>query len=128
MPRLLSPTPRIGVRPDFAKLSGTFHIAPVDDIAAAIAAAATASQQEPEDRTIRIVNYPGTGSIRTEVMAAYAEELFQKPENKSLQELPTTTALHWVGMAKRAGLFEWFFTSQELIVTDSQGQRAVSKR
>ncbi|KAF9768362.1 hypothetical protein IL306_014363 [Fusarium sp. DS 682] len=118
---------RLGVRPDFVQLGGIFHVAPIDDVAAAVAAAVTANH-ESGDNMLRIVNYPGTAALRTDVTSAYAEELFKKPENEAVLKLPTVPALHWVGMAKRAGLFEWFITSQELVVTDDEGRRVVSKR
>ncbi|RKK07595.1 Polyketide synthase-nonribosomal peptide synthetase [Fusarium oxysporum f. sp. cepae] len=119
---------RLGVRPDFAQLGGTFHVAPVDSIAAAIAASVTESHEESGENAMRIVNYPGTAILRTDVTSAYAEELFKEPENEAVLKLPTVQALHWVGMAKRAGLFEWFITSQELVVADDEGRRVVSKR
>ncbi|KAL7782699.1 BcPKS5, polyketide synthase [Trichoderma afarasin] len=120
---------RLGVRPDFAKLGGTFHVAPVNDVAAAVAAAVTAGHhEESEEKALRFVNYPGTAALRTDVTSAHAEELFRKPENEAVLKLPTVPALHWVGMAKRAGLFEWFITSQELVVADDEGRRVVSKR
>lgn len=119
-------SPRLGVRPDFARLGGTFDVAPVDDVAVAIATAVT--KDESSGNTLRILEYPGTAVLRTDITAAYAENLFQRKENKAIRSLPTVPALHWVGQAKRAGLFEWFITAQELVVTDSDGRRAVSKR
>ncbi|KAJ5204641.1 Equisetin synthetase [Penicillium cinerascens] len=119
-------SPRLGVRPDFARLGGTFDVAPVDDVAVAIATAV--ARDESSGNAMRILDYPGTAVLRTDVTAAYAEELFQRKENKAIWSLPTVPALHWVGQAKRAGLFEWFITAQELVVTDSDGRRAVSKR
>ncbi|KAF4339693.1 polyketide synthase [Fusarium beomiforme] len=119
---------RLGVRPDFAQLGGTFHVTPVNDVAAAVASAVTAGQEEPGENVLHIINYPGTAVLRTDVTSAYAEDLFRKPENEAVLKLPSVPALHWVGMAKRAGLFEWFITSQELVVTDDEGRRVVSKR
>ncbi|KAF7548816.1 hypothetical protein G7Z17_g6812 [Cylindrodendrum hubeiense] len=118
---------RLGVRPSFDQLSGTFHIAPVDDVAAAIVAAVIPSHEESE-KGLRIVNYPGTAAIRTDVTSAHAEELFKKPENEAVLKMPTIPALRWIGMAKRAGIFEWFITSQELVVTDDEGRRVASTR
>ncbi|KAL1980114.1 hypothetical protein VTN96DRAFT_4627 [Rasamsonia emersonii] len=123
-------SPRLGVRPDFAHLGGTFHIAPLEDVASAIASAVIAGQNETEseEKAMRVINYPGTATVRADMAAAYLEELFRQPENKAVQELPSVPVLHWVGMAKRAGLFEWFFTSQELVVIDDEGRRVVSRR
>jgi hybrid polyketide synthase/nonribosomal peptide synthetase ACE1 len=122
-------SPRLGVRPDFTGLAGEFHVAPVTDVAAAIATSAVTSPHDEGDaKAMRIINYPGMAAIRTDVTSAYAEELFGQPENEALQQLPTVPALHWVGMAKRAGLFEWFITSQELVVVDDEGQKVVSRR
>ncbi|KAF4502344.1 Nonribosomal peptide synthetase 14 [Fusarium agapanthi] len=118
----------LGVRPDFSQLGGTFHIAPVEDVAAAVASSVTARQEKSGDNSMGIVNYPGTAVLRTDVTSAYAEKMFKRPENEAVMKLPTVPALHWVGMAKRAGLFEWFITSQELVVTDNEGRRVVSQR
>ncbi|EKV18449.1 Equisetin synthetase, putative [Penicillium digitatum Pd1] len=119
-------SPRLGVRPDFARLGGTFDVAPLDDVAVAVATAVT--QDDNSGHAMCTLDYPGTAVLRTDVTAAYAEELFQRKENKAIWSLPAVPALHWVGQAKRAGLFEWFITAQELVVTDSDGRRAVSKR
>ncbi len=81
-----------------------------------------------QEKHLRIVNYPGTACVRTEIMASYAEDLFRLPENEAIQKLPAIPALHWVGEAKRAELFKWFFTSEELVVTDDDGQKVISRR
>ncbi|KIM92884.1 hypothetical protein OIDMADRAFT_173662 [Oidiodendron maius Zn] len=118
----------LGVRPDFTHVGGTFHVAPVEDVAAAIAAAASAGHQESEEKSLRMVNYPATASVRVEVMAARVSELLKLPENEVVQNLTAVPVLYWVGQAKRAGLLEWFFTSQELVVTDEEGRRVISRR
>ena len=122
---------QLGLRPDFAHVGGTFHIAPVHDVAAAIATIVTADHPQAsngKDKALHIVNHPGTASVRAEIMATYGQEVFNRPENKAVLELPAVPALHWVGRAKRAGLFEWFFTAQELVARDKEGQRMVSRR
>ena len=125
-------SPRLGVRPDFAHVGGTFHIAPVHDVAATIASAVTADRDpgksEGVRNALRIATHPGTASVRAEIMTTYGEEVFQRPENKAVCELPAVPALHWVGRAKRAGLFEWFFTAQELVAHDKEGRKVVSRR
>ncbi|KUJ22238.1 BcPKS5, polyketide synthase [Mollisia scopiformis] len=125
---ILINSPRLGVRPDFTHIGGTFYIAPVEDVATAIAAAVAAGPQESDEKTLRIINHPGTASVRTEIMASRVEELFKQPENEAVRELPSVPVLHWVGKTKRAGLFEWIFTSQELIVIDEEGRKVVSRR
>lgn len=125
-------SPELGVRPDFSRIGGTFHMAPIDNVAKAIATAVTETnplQGSDEGRkTLGIVNYPGTASIRAEVVGAHLDELLKQRMYEDLRKLPAIPALHWVGRAKRAGLFEWFFTAQELVVTDEQGHSAVSRR
>ena len=121
----LSPT--LGVRPDFSGLGGVFHIALVDDVASSIAATAT-NTSNPTGKQMRIINYPGSTAVRASIASSYMDELLAKPENKSVEELSTVPVLHWVGKAKRAGLFKWFFTAQELVVTDDEGRKVVSRR
>ena len=121
-------SPRLGVRPDNTNFGGTFYFAPVDKVASTLVKAVTESYNEPEKGEMSIVNYPGTAAVRAEVVAAHVDKLFSLPENKAILELPTVPALHWVGMAKRAGLYEWFITSQELVITDNEGRKVVSKR
>ncbi|OAA66673.1 BcPKS5, polyketide synthase [Niveomyces insectorum RCEF 264] len=125
----LSPT--LGVRPNFAGIAGLFHLASLDEIAMAVAAASAAVPQQSDEDSgagFRVVNHPGTASARADAMGALFEELLQRPENSALQMLPAVPALRWVGLAKRASLFKWFFTSQELVVTDEHGHRVISKR
>jgi hybrid polyketide synthase/nonribosomal peptide synthetase ACE1 len=39
------------------------------------------------------------------------EGLMRQPDNDDIRVLPAIPMLHWVGKAKRAGLFEWFLAS-----------------
>lgn len=120
---------RLGVRPDFAHLGSTFHIAPLEDVASAIATAATVSQETTgsDVKALLILEYPGMATVRADMAAAYVEELFRQPGHRAVRELPAVPVLHWVGLVKRAGLFEWFFTLQELVVTDDAGRRVLSR-
>jgi hybrid polyketide synthase/nonribosomal peptide synthetase ACE1 len=132
---ILSTAPQLGVRPDFAHISGTMHVAPVDEVAAAVAdaVARTGSDSDKnlegaEESAMRIVNHPATASVRTEVVAAGVEKALGEDGNQEVRGLPSVPALQWVGMAKRAGVFKWFFAAQELVVTDDEGRTVVSKR
>ncbi|KAI1293954.1 BcPKS5, polyketide synthase [Xylaria venustula] len=121
-------SPLIGARPDFTGLAGEFHIAPVADVAASIISTITNTNNPQTHKHLQVINYPGTATIRADTTSVYANELFHQPENEDFMQLPAVPALHWVGMAKRAGLFEWFITSQELIVVDEEGQKVISRR
>jgi len=123
---------RLGVRPNFARLSGTFDVGRLDDVAAAVAAEVTADSKakEGEAEGIRVVSYPGVARVRIENLAARANELLAKTPAaaEDVQRLPEVPALHWVGLAKRAGVFEWVLTAQHLTVGDEQGRKIVTKR
>jgi hybrid polyketide synthase/nonribosomal peptide synthetase ACE1 len=130
---ILATAPQLGVRPDFNHISGTLHVAPVGEVAAAVvdAVARTGSGRDWEEcevRAMRIVNHPATASVRTEVVAAGVERALGEDGNEGVWALPSVPALQWVGMAKRAGVFKWFFAAQELVVTDDEGRTVVSKR
>ncbi|KAK4033573.1 BcPKS5, polyketide synthase [Parachaetomium inaequale] len=130
---ILSTAPQLGVRPDFNHISGALHVAPVDEVAAAVAdaVARTGSDrhwQGSEVKAMRIINHPATASVRTEVVAARVEKALEEDGNQGVRALPSVPALQWVGMAKRAGVFKWFFAAQELVVTDDEGRTVVSKR
>ncbi|KAK3290192.1 BcPKS5, polyketide synthase [Chaetomium fimeti] len=134
---ILSTAPQLGVRPDFNHISGSLHVAPVDEVAAAVADAVARTGsgsdeymdgQGSEVKAMRIVSHPATASVRTEALAAWVEKALEEDGNRGVRGLPSVPALQWVGMAKRAGVFKWFFTAQELVVTDDEGRRVVSKR
>lgn len=120
-------SPILGVRPDFTNIGGVFHLAPLDDVASAISASILSDAKDAVTG-LRVVNYPGTSIIRADVTAQHANDLLNQPENHALRDLPSVPVLHWVGKAKRAGLFQWLFTSQDLVVTDSEGRSIISRR
>lgn len=124
---------RLGVRPDFAHLSGTLDVAPIKVVAEDIADAiieefASEESKEKQQNVMHIVKHPGTAQIQIEMLGQYAEELFGRAENEAKRSLPAVPALHWVGLAKRAGFFEWFFAAQDLTVMDEKGHKIVTKR
>lgn len=128
---------RLGVRPDFTHLGGTIDATPLEGVAGVVAGAviaeAEAEKSSGQKKGMRIVNYPGTARIRTEALAAcYAEEVSKsgpgREKNEEVRGLPSVPALHWVGLAKQAGLFEWLFTAQELVITDGEGRKVVTRR
>lgn len=126
---MLTLSKELGVRPGFSNLGGVIDLTALEDVATAVARAVTANlPSQTTQAKISFANYPGTARMRTDALAAYAEELFGYAENSSIQSLPSVSALHWVGLAKRAGLFEWFFTSQDLVVEDDKGNMIASRR
>jgi len=124
---MLSLSEKLNVRPDFTNLGGIIDLTPLVDAVEAVAQAVTTNSQTSSGG-INIVNHAGTARMRTNALAAHAEELFGRPENSAVMGLPCVSALHWVGLAKRAGLFEWFFTAQDLVVEDGEGNKIASRR
>jgi hybrid polyketide synthase/nonribosomal peptide synthetase ACE1 len=132
---MLALSKRLGVRPDFARLGGTLDVVKVEEMADAVTAAviedlnSKASEQESETAVkMGIVTHPGKVKIQIEVLGAFTEELFTTEGNEMVRKLPAVPALHWVGLAKKARLFEWFFTAMDLIVTDEEGRKIATRR
>ncbi|KAK3299484.1 BcPKS5, polyketide synthase [Chaetomium fimeti] len=121
----------LGVRPDYARLSGSFDVGRIEDVAAAVAGEVTADVgQSGKAEAMHTVSYPGMARVQITELAAYAESLLAAggADADVVRGLPTVPALHWVGLAKRAGLFEWLLTAQHLVVDDEEGRKIVSRR
>jgi hybrid polyketide synthase/nonribosomal peptide synthetase ACE1 len=125
----------LGVRPDFARLGGTIDVVKVEEVADAVTAAvfedlnSKPSEQESDTAVkMGIVTHPGKVRIQTAVLGAYTERLFATEENNMVRKLRAVPALHWVGLAKKARLFEWLFAAMDLLVTDEHGSNIVSRR
>ena len=118
---------QLGYRPDFTNLSGTIDIARLHDVAAAIARSITSRDYSPTV-AMTVIDYPGSERISIEGLAFLFNALLQHSENWSVAELPKKSVLFWVGDAKRAGKFEWFFTAQDVTMQDKHGNRVVTKR
>lgn len=122
----------LGLRPDFSHLSGTLCVARLRDVAGAVAAAVVtggdSGWEHQANNPIRVIEHPGTTLIRIEALGACVERLCAQAENDAVQRLPGVPALQWVGTAKRAGLFEWFFTAQDLVIADEEGRTIAVKR
>ncbi|KAH8664687.1 hypothetical protein BX600DRAFT_481641 [Xylariales sp. PMI_506] len=131
--QILQLSPSLGVRPNFAGISGLFHVAPLNKVARDIAAAAAGLQSPKRDANgdqggLCVINHPGTANARPAALGTGFEHSLKQPANEALRELPMVPALRWVGMAKCASVFEWFFTAQELVMTNNQGLKVISKR
>jgi hybrid polyketide synthase/nonribosomal peptide synthetase ACE1 len=118
---------RLGHRPDFTNISGTIDIARLQDVAARIARSVT-SQECSHTTAMTVIDYPGSERLSIEGLASHYDVLLQHRENQSVAELPTKSALYWIGDEKRAGLFEWFFTAQDVILQDEHGDQVFTKR
>lgn len=121
----------LGVRPDYARLSGSFDVGRLEDVAAAVVGEVTGGfGQDGKGEGMRTVSYPGMARVGIKELAEYAETLLENggADADAVKALPTVPALHWVGLAKRAGLFEWLLTAQHLVVDDDEGRRIVSRR
>lgn len=123
----------LGVRPDYARLSGTVDVGRLETVASAVVAevtSASSSGERNESKRVRTVYHPGIARVQIKELAACADSILAQAggDSEAVRSLPTVPALHWVGLAKRAGLFEWFLTAQHLIVDDDEGRRAVTKR
>ncbi|KAN0111044.1 Bcpks5 [Hyaloscypha variabilis] len=121
---LLAAAPQLAVRPDFAHVDGWMDVAPLAEIADAVAAA-VANTSAHSDTGLHIVDYPGETRVRTTALAACTETTL---ESGAMQDFPVVTGLHFVGLAKPVGLFDWVVTAQEIAVTDDQGRKIVSRR
>ncbi|RDL30421.1 uncharacterized protein BP5553_10299 [Venustampulla echinocandica] len=133
--RMLALSKHLGVRPDFARLAGTLDVVKVEEVADAVTTAViedldsiTSEQESETAMKMRIVTHPGKVKLQTEVLGACTEELLTIEENQKVRALPAVPALHWVGLAKKARLFEWFITAMDLIVTDEEGREIVTRR
>ncbi|KAK4140595.1 Nonribosomal peptide synthetase-like protein [Dichotomopilus funicola] len=120
----------LGVRPDYARLSGSFDVGVLESVASSLAHNIIQGQSDPQGARLKKVTYPGQARVEIPALAARAEELLAAggEEAEGVKGLPTVGALHWVGLAKKAGLFEWLLTAQELVVEDEEGRRVVSRR
>jgi hybrid polyketide synthase/nonribosomal peptide synthetase ACE1 len=122
---MLTLSKELGVRPDFANFGGIIDLTSVDSVADSVSYSTVSTSAHSN---FKIITHAGTERMRTDALAIYAEEMFARTENSAQRSLPTVSVLHWVGLAKRAGLFEWFFTAQNLIVEDENGNKIVSRR
>ncbi|KAH7062709.1 hypothetical protein BKA63DRAFT_573005 [Paraphoma chrysanthemicola] len=118
---------RLGYRPDFSNLSGTIDIARLEDIAATIAQSVV-SRDDSNTASISVIDHPGSQRISIEGLASCFDALLKYDENQSIAKMPTKSVLVWVGDAKRATLFKWFFTAQDVTMQDEQGNQVVTKR
>ncbi|KAE8858945.1 hypothetical protein PTNB73_08425 [Pyrenophora teres f. teres] len=118
---------QLGYRPDFTNLSGTIDIARLQEFAAVIAQSIT-SGDSSHTVAMTVIDYPGSERISIEGLASHDNVLLQHSENRPVAELPMKSVLFWVGDAKRAGLFEWFFTAQDVTMQDEQRNQVVTKR
>nr|QCQ29632.1 polyketide synthase-nonribosomal peptide synthase [Alternaria oxytropis] len=118
---------RLGYRPDFTNLSGTIDIARLQDVTAAIVRSIT-SKDCSHTAAMTVIDYPGSERISLEGLASLYNALLQHSENRSVAELPTKSVLFWIGDAKRTGLFQWFFTAQNVTMQDEHGNRVVTRR
>lgn len=120
----------LSVRPDFARLGGTLDVVKVEEVADSVITHLFKSFTQEADMAVAmgIVTHPGKVKIQIKLLAERTEELFTKDENKAVWKLPAVPALHWIGLAKKARLFEWFVTAMDLIVTDEEGRKIVTRR
>lgn len=123
-------TPRLGVQPDFAHLGGWFDITTLNNMAGDVTTAITSEPElaASEEKKIHIINYPGMTRVRTDALAAYTEEVLGDGSKEEIRKLPVVSGLHFVGRAKRAGLFDWVVMAQEIFMVDDRGQKVVTRR
>ncbi|KAL5356525.1 hypothetical protein BJX96DRAFT_171691 [Aspergillus floccosus] len=116
---------KLGTRPDFGRVEGTVHMAPVNDIADRIVANVCGVHGEDarSPGNISVLRYAGTLRATTADLAIHASKIAGAEEFEALPMMPV---LQWFGEAKRAG-FGQFVTAQELVMSDG-GLRLVSRR
>ena len=124
---IISISRQLGSQPDFSALDGTIDIVRLDSIADKVAREVTGSLS-PEASNLVVVNHPGAFRISIQTLSRNVKQLLEQSDNASVAELPKKSALYWVGDAKDADLFEWFFTSQELTMYDENGRQVQVSR
>ena len=124
---MISLSNRLGYRPDFTNLSGTIDLAPLREVAATIAGSVV-SRNTPSVNRMTVIEHPGSTRVTIEGLATHVEALLQHDENQCVGDLATKSVLMWVGDAKKTGLFEWFFTAQDITMEDGEGNRVVTTR
>jgi hybrid polyketide synthase/nonribosomal peptide synthetase ACE1 len=100
-------------------------VALLTEVATAVVSVLTGDEAEVS-RAPRIINHAGIARVRTAALAKYTGDSLE--EASETRKLPVASGLHFVGVAKRAGLFGWVITAQELIMTDDNGHKVVSRR
>ena len=132
---MLDLSKRLGVRPSFARLTGSLDLVKVEVVADKVAAAVfedlnfmSPQQRAESGERMKIIAHPAKVRIQTEKMGACVETLLATAEFETVRGLRAVPALHWVGLAKKARLFEWLFTAMDLVVTDGHGSTIVSRR
>ncbi|CAI7607180.1 unnamed protein product [Penicillium palitans] len=78
----------------------------------AVVAFFTAEGEAEALQAVRIMNHPGI----TPALAKYTE--VSPEEADETRKLPIASGLHFVAVAKRAGLFGWVITAQEITMID----------
>ena len=124
---MISISRRLGCRPEFANMSGTIDLARLEDVAASIARSVI-SQEISRTDSLAVMEHPGSARVTIEGLAAHTETLLRYDENRDVEELPKRSVLEWVGEAKKTGMFEWFFTAQDIKMEDGEGNRVVTRR
>jgi hybrid polyketide synthase/nonribosomal peptide synthetase ACE1 len=119
---MISISRRLGCRPEFANMSGTIDLARLEDVAASIARSVI-SQEISRTDSLAVMEHPGSARVTIEGLAAHTETLLRYDENRDVEELPKRSVLEWVGEAKKTGMFEWFFTAQDIKMEDGEGNR-----
>ncbi|KAJ5592063.1 Bcpks5 [Penicillium hordei] len=123
---LLLGSPLLGIQPDFTHIDGWMDVALLTETATAVVAVLIAEGEAEVPRAVRIVNHPGIARVRTAALAKYTEDSLE--EAGETRKLPVASGLHFVGVAKGAGLFGWVITAQEITIMTDNGQKIVSKR
>lgn len=132
---MLNVSKNLNMRPDFARLGGTLDVTRVEEVANAITATVIrdldltiGKSSLTEPHKMRVVPHPGKVKLQTEVLGRCLDNLLLTEENSEIRRLPAVPALHWVGLAKKAGLFEWFITAMDLTISDQEGRMIVTRR
>ncbi|CAI7637012.1 unnamed protein product [Penicillium glandicola] len=123
---LLLGSPLLGIQPDFTHIDGWMDVALLTETATAVVAVLTGEEETEASRAVRIVNHPGIARVRTAALAKYTQDSLEEADET--RKLPIASGLHFVGVAKRAGLFGWVITAQEIAMVDDNGQKIVSRR
>lgn len=124
---MISISRHLGYRPDFTNISGTIDLARLQDVAASIARSVVSHENNKTD-SLAVMEHPGSARVTINGLAAHTDALLGYEENRCVAELLKRSVMEWVGEAKKTGMFEWFFTAQDIQMEDREGNRVVTRR
>lgn len=110
---------------DFTHIDSWIDMALLAETATAVVAFLAAEGEAEALQAVRIMTHPSITRVRTAALAKYTEDSLEEVDKT--RKLPIASGIHFVAVAKRAGLFGWVITAQEITTIDDNGQKIVSR-